>query len=275
MYYELYIDVYFLINLVMDYLLLLLVRSILKGSATHLRMLLGGLFGAAGACGLLFLPASFLMGKVILTYGILPVCMVKIGLQLKGKKQMVKGTALFYLVSFLTGGVYQWLYEHISSKTGFRTFLFFSAASYALIQTGMGFYPVVLFWKGKCCHTKGLLDTGNSLKDPVRNKPVCIIEYDALSELMTTEMRRQVEDMLKLHVSETQEYEPGGNFYYIPYHAVGKTNGLLPGCSIDYLRIDLDGEARIVKKPVLGICAEQVSSQKRYQMILHPQLLEG
>ena len=64
-------------------------------------------------------------------------------------------------------------------------------------------------------------------------------------------------------------------FYYIPYHAVGKTNGLLPGCSIDYLRIDLDGEARIVKKPVLGICAEQVSSQKRYQMILHPQLLEG
>ena len=286
LYYELYIDVYFLINLVMDYLLLLLVRSILKCTATHLRMLLGGLTGAAGACGIVLLPASLLIGKLILTYGILPVCLVKIGLQLKGKKLMVKGIVLFYLVSFLTGGVYQWLYEHTSSKTGFRTFLFFSVASYALIQAGMGvyrhfmakngnIYPVVLFWKGKCCHTMGLLDTGNSLKDPVRNKPVCIIEYDALSELMTTDMCRQVEDMLKLRICETQEYEPDGNFYYIPYHAVGKTNGLLPGCSIDYLRIDLDGEARIVKKPVLGICAEQVSSQKRYQMILHPQLLEG
>ena len=46
LYYELYIDVYFRINLVMDYLLLLLVRSILKCTATHLRMLLGGLTGA-------------------------------------------------------------------------------------------------------------------------------------------------------------------------------------------------------------------------------------
>ena len=105
MYYELYIDVYFLINLVMDYLLLLLVRSILKCTATHLRMLLGGLTGAAGACGIVLLPASLLIGKLILTYGILPVCMVKIGLQLKGKKLMVKGIVLFYLVSFLTGGV--------------------------------------------------------------------------------------------------------------------------------------------------------------------------
>ena len=82
--------------------------------------------------------------------------------------------------------------------------------------------------------------------------------------------------MLKLRDLRNTGVRTGREFYYIPYHAVGKTNGLLPGCSIE-LSADRSGwrGENSKKNRCWGICAEQVSSQKRYQMILHPQLLEG
>lgn len=42
MYYELYIDVLFLVNFMMDYILLLLVRRMLKCTATHGNIWYGG-----------------------------------------------------------------------------------------------------------------------------------------------------------------------------------------------------------------------------------------
>ena len=41
MYYEFYIDVFFVVNLVMDFLLLRLVNRVLKGTATPLSSLAG------------------------------------------------------------------------------------------------------------------------------------------------------------------------------------------------------------------------------------------
>lgn len=46
MYYELFIDVFFATNLVMDYFLLRLVNRLLHCSATQIRSLAGGAFGA-------------------------------------------------------------------------------------------------------------------------------------------------------------------------------------------------------------------------------------
>ena len=48
MYYEFYIDVFFVVNLVMDFLLLRLVNRVLKGTATPLSSLAGAALGAAG-----------------------------------------------------------------------------------------------------------------------------------------------------------------------------------------------------------------------------------
>ena len=49
-YYELYVDVLFLVNFMMDYLLLLLVKKMLKCTATHGRVCLGAFAGALLTC---------------------------------------------------------------------------------------------------------------------------------------------------------------------------------------------------------------------------------
>ena len=50
MYYELYIDVLFLVNFMMDYILLLLVRRMLKCTATHGNICMGAMTGSFLMC---------------------------------------------------------------------------------------------------------------------------------------------------------------------------------------------------------------------------------
>ena len=51
MYYELYLDVLFLENLLADYLLLGLLKRMLKCQAGRLRRMLGAAVGSLGVCG--------------------------------------------------------------------------------------------------------------------------------------------------------------------------------------------------------------------------------
>ena len=57
MQYELYLDVLFLENLLVDYLLLSLLKEILKSPAGRLRRLLGAALGSMGVCGLYLLQS--------------------------------------------------------------------------------------------------------------------------------------------------------------------------------------------------------------------------
>ena len=75
-YYEFYIDVFFVVNLVMDFLLLRLVNRVLKGTATPLRSLAGAVLGAAGICVITLLPLSSPYIRVLLSHGVLGILMV-------------------------------------------------------------------------------------------------------------------------------------------------------------------------------------------------------
>ena len=83
MYYELYLDVLFLENLLADYLLLSLLKRILKCPAGRLRRLAGAALGSAGVCGLyLFAIESTFVGRLLI-YVIFSTVMVKIGLGIR------------------------------------------------------------------------------------------------------------------------------------------------------------------------------------------------
>ena len=61
MYYELYIDVLFLVNFMMDYILLLLVRKMLKCTATHGNVFMGAMTGSFLTCLIIVLPISHVL----------------------------------------------------------------------------------------------------------------------------------------------------------------------------------------------------------------------
>ena len=91
MYYEVYIDVVFATNLLMDYILLRLVGTIFRCRKNRIRTLLAAVLGALFSCLLLYFPADVHLPAVILLHGGCAFGMVMLGCGLKKGRAAYKG----------------------------------------------------------------------------------------------------------------------------------------------------------------------------------------
>ena len=114
------------------------------------------------------------------------------------------------------------------------------------------FYDVTLGFHGKTVCVRALRDTGNQLKDPLTGKPVSILAYDAARGLLDKDAK----------------------MFYIPFHSIGKSSGLLPGMTLDYMNIRREKDLQRLERPVIAVSKEPVNRDGKYQLILHPQLLD-
>ena len=263
MYYTLYIDELFLENLLLDYFLLTVIGRVLKLPAGRLRRLLGAALGSLGLCLLYVFSLERTWIGAVLLYGAIAGLMVGVGLHPGSRGLFGKAAVLLYLCSFLLGGIFQWL------QTGFSVpaypFLFFSLISFWILSAGMNWLMrlqrkesrtarVTLYFHGRNICLKGLFDTGNALRDPVFGKPVSILEEKRQKELC------QGEEVI---------------FYPIPFHSIGKSHGLLPAFYADSMRLELpDGRQYEISRPLLGVTKEPLSSEKEYEIILHPETVQ-
>lgn len=262
MYYELYLDVLFLENLLADYLLLTLLKGILKSSVGRVRRLIGAAVGSLGICGLYLFSMEGTWAGKLLIYVIFSTVMVRIGLDTQNWRECGRAVILLYICSFLLGGIFQWVQSQL--RFSLYPFAGFTLISYWLLSACMRWlmvlrehfgnvYEVVVGFHGETVRVKGLLDTGNQLRDPIFQKPVSIL----------TEHVKQ-----KLCGSEEPLYQ------MIPFHSLGEPKGLMPAFFADYLCIRrADGREKRIERPLLGVTKEPLSSGKEYDMILHPELL--
>ena len=107
--YELYIDVFFLVNVTMDCFLLAAVRKMLGSRVSYGRVFLGALSGAFLTCLIVMLPIPYASVKFILFHSLTNAVMIKAGLGIKGKREFLQAFILLYISGFLTGGVFQFL----------------------------------------------------------------------------------------------------------------------------------------------------------------------
>lgn len=257
MYYELYIDVFFLVNFMMDYLLLQLVRRILKCPATHGRICIGALTGAFLMCAAMVIPGMNTFVRFILFHGIISVVMIKTGFKIGWNRTFLRAYILLYICAFLAGGVMEWLRQYIRAGS-----LFFALAI-AGYYISLGIWNLFVYLAarntGRCtvrlvkgekeCTVEALIDTGNRLRDPVTGKPVSIISASAAE--------RFSDGIEKLR--------------YIPYHSVGKKEGFLPVLIPDGIYICRKEEIWI-ERPVIAVCEDKISEDD-YEMLMNPDLL--
>lgn len=259
MYYELYIDVLFLVNFMMDYLLLLLVKKMLKSSATYLRIFLGALVGSLLTCVVVVLPIPNALLKLILFHVGVNTCMIRVGLNIKTIRPFFRAIFLLYIGSFLMGGIMEAFRQYIKMGS-----LFFAVAlcGYYLVLGIWKFISylqrwnryhceVELYFKDEMQKIRGMIDTGNGLRDPVSGLPVSIIDRKTADKLL--------------------QGETAVNIRYIPYQTIGKKEGVLPVFRIDQLRIYGEKEC-YVDAPLIAICEEEISAGGEYEMILNPNL---
>lgn len=248
-----YGDIYFLINFSMDFLCLYLVSAILHTKVGTVRLSLAAAVGAAYALAALLpfrsLPLR-LLSDLLTPF---TVCLIAFGF---GKPTLfIKRTALFFAVSFTSGGVMTALYyfankflksreivingsvETVYSEIPLWVFalcaalcallsVIWSRISAKAVKTAVARVGVISP-TGKH-EFDALVDSGNLLTDPLGGLPVIIAEKSLAVEIMPTEIGRLA---LSFSLSPAETESIGKSLRLIPYKSIsgsGLAVGYIP-----------------------------------------------
>ena len=225
-----YLDLLMLLNFVVDFLLILGTNR-LSGYALGSKR-----GGAAALLGSLYAGACLLPGFGFLANPIWR--MVSLGLMSAVAFGVSKGGfrrgVLFVLLSMALGGV-----ASCMNRGGFWTVLLSAAGVCALCLLGFrGKAPsqrhvaVTIGYGGKSVDLTALVDTGNTLRDPVTGRAVIVADETVAWKLLAMtpqQLSHPVETMASANMPRLR---------LIPYSAVGSTAGLLLGIRPDRLLVD-------------------------------------
>lgn len=241
-------DSFLLLNLILDYLLLLLAGRIAGAALLRWRLFLAAGLGSIYAGASLFPALGFLRHPLIcIGVGIL---MILIGYG--SQKRLWKLTLLFFALSAaLGGGLYAISLMGIGLPVlEVKYILLFSAAAYCtlslagrkLARHGPREYRKLLIrLGGDTAELTALVDSGNTLTDPMNGKAVVVAEGSRLVPFLPPEIDLQ-------HPAQClPTLEDPRRFRLLPYRAVGVEQGLLLAVRADQVQIDgRDVGARLV-----------------------------
>lgn len=279
-----YLDIVFLENLLMNYIILYGTGLILKTKMKNIRLILGSIIGAVYAIitYLEIIPAySNIFMKIILS-----IIIIYVAFNPQNVKKMVKTLAIFYLISFVTGGcalalLYliapgQVVFENgvlvgtypmkitvIAGAVGFLIIQYSFRANKRNLRNKDLICKLKIKICGKLIETKAFLDSGNNLKDPLTQEPVVIVEKALLEKFMQFD---QEKFEVKTDIQKVK-------MRLIPFKSIGKQNGLLMGIKTEYIEIKYDEEETIINNVVLGIYNKKIS--KNYSALIGLDLLQG
>lgn len=291
-----YLDIIFLENLCMNYIILYATAIITKTKPKIIRILFGSFIGAVYAI-IVVLNILEIYSNIIFKI-IISIVIVYISLETKNLKMLIKDILIFYLTSFTFGGVaLALLYfikpENILMKNGvyigtypIKIALMGGILGYIIITLAFSIIKKKINKKSIYCNikvsineksveVKALLDTGNFLKEPITGTPVVIVEHTALREILPRDLIDNIKPIIdgKVEIdSQLDEFLP--RMRVIPFSSLGKQNGMLLGIKADYIDVfTQEGESKI-NNVVIGIYEGTLTKDGTYSSLISLELLE-
>ena len=302
-----YAEYLFLENAVTGGLILLLTAKISGIHCKKIFLILGSIL-----CGIysfvLFLDSvnSF---AILLSKLLFSVVVVTFVFHPKRLRQFARITLIFYLISFAMGGItiglmyflgiwgvtqnssiylggLGYLYIFLGCIVTYFIFYMFSGFIKGRLVKERTYADVKITIEGKAVTIKGMVDTGNFLKDPFTGKPVLIISADAAKQLLPSEL---VDEAVKCEKGQLlsdglMNCSYANRIRTIPYQSIGEERGYLVGIRPDSVSIKLhnkeksDGGVISSEGAVLAIYKGIFSggqSDEDCSILLHPSMIEG
>ena len=248
-----YLDVIFLENIVINYIILYVTGIISKSKIIQIKLILGSLIGAIYSI-IYYLLNIKIYSNFILKI-ILSIAIIYVSFKSNNLKELSKKVLLFYLVSFVFGGsaiaiIYMVNSQNIIIQNGIlvgsytiKTILigiiiayFTVLAAFKIIKAKISrndlICDITVNLNNKEIKTKAMIDTGNLLKEPITNMPVIVMEHTLFYDILPKEILNNTEEILggdftKIPDDIKMEYSP--KLKVIPYSSLGKSNGMLLG----------------------------------------------
>ncbi|NCB74882.1 MAG: hypothetical protein EOM51_09105 [Clostridia bacterium] len=273
-----YVDEMFLLNLIIDYFIVLATAKLCALPLKRLRFALSAALGALYSVLLLYKPFSLLASPLIkLPLGFV-MTILAFGLEIRP----IKPYLAFLVVSAAFGGaVYaatllagRSLGDGFYINASMRVLVLSFAACYlvlTLVFRRFGRHrereirSVSVSFCGKTAEFKALRDTGNELYDPLSGLPVMVLDVNEANKLLPQPLiealRRGVSEFIET-VGSSEDFRT--RFRLVPYSCVGVKMALLPVFRPDGLFVD--GKER--KNTLVGLSSNILSNNSDYSAIL-------
>lgn len=218
-----YLDVFFIVNLYVNYFLLLAVKKFYRLRTKNRRIFLGALVGAFSSLINLLMLHDIINYILAIIFAVI-ICFVSFFQ--KDFKPLIKYFSAFLLISFAFCGIVLMLSSVTSNVALIGSKVYFDISPIMLFlftiiayviseilrrtrgteENGNLFYKIVVEEKGEKFELFAKKDTGNTLKEPFSGLPVMVAEKDFIKKV------KSMDDE---------------SFRLIPYHSLGG-KGLLP-----------------------------------------------
>ena len=203
-----YLDVIFFENLIMNLAIILSEAILLNSLKQIIRKIL------AATVASLFYIVSMFYNQVSYIQIIISFIIIKIAFNPVTIKSCIKEVIMFYFISLLFGGLSFAMVSFfnngkvtimngilISNFSVFKIFLCGVIGMSLVIiilkkKKGHVFKNIVIAFGNKLTEIKVLLDTGNLLREPYTNKPVIIVEKNALKEILNDNVIDKFQDII-------------------------------------------------------------------------------
>ena len=292
-----YIDVVFIENLVINYIILYATGIISKTKIKQIRILIGSLIGALYSI-IYYLINLKIYSSFILKI-ILSIVIIYVAFNSKNIKILMKQTILFYLVSFVFGGaaisiIYMVNSKGITIQNGvlvgnytLKTVLIGIIIAYITVIVAFKIVKTKFSKKDLLCdveitlnekkiHTKAMLDTGNLLKEPITNMPVIVMEHTLFYDIIPKEILNNIDEILGgdlSNIPENIQKEYISRLKVIPFSSLGKQNGMLMGIKADGLKIKQNDDVKNIDKVIIGIYNKSLTKRGEYRSLLGMSLM--
>lgn len=236
---------------------------------------------------------QFKIYESIITKIILSVIMVYIAFNPQNIKKLCKQILIFYLTSFIFGGVALYLIyfikpQNVLIKNGLfagkyvlKVILFGAIVAFVIIKLSIKiiktkiqpkdmYCKVKLKINGKEIQTTAMIDTGNLVREPITNIPVIIVESSLMYDILPKEIINNLENILGGNFDDIPEeirntYIP--KLRWIPYKSLGKENGMLLGIKIDGMEVEKE-EIHKVQNVIVGIYDKSLTKRGEYRALV-------
>lgn len=297
---SIYIESLLIKNLLINFLILYVVGKITRSKISKIKLSISAILGAAYTL-LVFLPEFHFMGKFIIKFSI-SVLMIILAYHPESFQEFIKQISAFYLVSFIFAGAIIGIFYILNNNPYLIRFSFKDSRElslYLIIGISLGallLFSIIKYYRsrisrdhfltslviglgGKEANLVALIDTGNFLKEPITQKPVIIVEYSAVENILPRSIRNMYlsKQELDLNIVGQVMKEVGDDMYLrlIPFKSIGSDSGILIGFKPDLIKVYLeDTVIKIGDETIVAIYNGKLTVDEGYSGLLHPEILD-
>lgn len=299
---EVYADVVFLINFIMDFFIFLIVSKLAKKKVSYKRIILGALVASLLYCFIIFIPV---LQRIYNFFGAIVILMIAMMVTFKPSnvKELLKLLLLSHISAFSIAGagIALFYYTDLPNAIGnmisfniqnfpFKILLITAATAYIVIKLSLGwiknmfsknkvFYPVKIFFNNTEINLNALVDTGNSLCDPVTNEPVIVAEFSVIKDFLPDSIKliyyEGKENDLSAVIENIEYSKISNKIRMIPFSSLGVQSGMLIGFKPDTVEIQNNNNKTIFKNVIIAIYNYELSKDRTYQALINPEIFEN